>query len=647
MPPVIRSARTFSRDIVQVIAAVERGEIDAFVLPTPQGERIFTSSTNEQHYQVLIEEMSEGALTLSGSGTIVYCNSAFARIVGCQLEKVIGAFFSDLVVAADAGKLKELLAQGCLTSARTELALRGAGGLEVPVYVSFQPLRGADCSRICAVVTDLTEFVEARQAQLRLAAIVENSADAILSTTPEGTILSWNRGAEHLLGYCADEVIGKSILSTIPVDRCESFLRLWERVQSGESIENFELLQLHKNGTRIDAALTLSPIRDRQGRVIAASAIARDNTSRRKAQRRLQSVLESAPDSIVVVNHNGIIVFVNTQAEILFGYLRDEIVGQHLALLFPSCLQDFFGDWLQQDSRARLPGRRHEVSALRADGTEFPSEISLGPVESDEGTLLCGSVRDVSERHGLQRALREKNAQLQAALNTKEHFLSTMSHELRTPLTAIIGYTGILLMKIPGPLNDEQIRQLELVRSSARHLLSIISDLLDLARIEAGNAEVQREQVSCLEVVKQTLHELGPAQVEKGLELRLEEPPGPVTLFTNHCFFRQILTNLVSNAIKYTDQGFIRISCRQHGESMVSVTVTDTGIGIRQEDLSRLFVQFCRIRSESSPSREGVGLGLHLSQKLAILLGGRITVESVFGQGSSFTLTLPVGQSQD
>ena len=633
------------RDISELIAAVRSGEIDALVLPTPRGERIFTCVSQEEPYRVLIEAMSEGALTLSPDGTILYCNSAFAQLLGNSLEKVIGSRLPSFVIPPDAAKITLLLDNGSHGPARAEVSLLSRRGQTVPVFISVQPLRNGERDPICAVVTNLTEVVQARQAQLRLAEIVEHSADAIFAISAAGIVQSWNRGAENLLASSASEITGRSILPSVAVDRCEEFLGLLQQVCSGQSAQNIETVLLRPGGARVDVTLTLSPIRDHHGQVTGASAIARDNSAGKRHQRRLQGVLEAAPDAIVVVNHNADIVFVNTQAEILFGYRRSRMIGRPLSLLIPRCVNEFLGNWFQQEHNGRLPGTRHEISAVRADGSEFPAEMSLGAVESEDGTLLCGSVRDTSERHSFQQALREKNAQLQVALNAKEYFLSTMSHELRTPLTAIIGFIGILLMKISGPLNDAQVRQLELIRSSAKHLLAIICDLLDLGRIEAGKAKLQVELVSCLELVHEVSLELSGAIELKSLQFHILPPDSPVNLPTDRRFLRQIIVNLLTNAIKYTDTGSVTVSWRQEthpSEGTVSFRVADTGMGIQKSDLPRLFIGFSRVQNEFGPPREGTGLGLHLSQKLALLLGGRITVESEFGKGSVFTLTLPL-----
>jgi protein-histidine pros-kinase len=240
--------------------------------------------------------------------------------------------------------------------------------------------------------------------------------------------------------------------------------------------------------------------------------------------------------------------------------------------------------------------------------------------------------------------LQEKNEELESANLAKDRFLASMSHELRTPLNAIIGFTGTLLMKLPGPLTAEQTKQLQTVQSSAKHLLSLINDLLDLAKIESGKVSITFESVVCQGVVEEVRTTLRPLAEKKGLSFRLELPPAELVLKTDRRALSQILLNLVNNAIKFTEQGEVCVELGQHrvnGSTNTQISVHDTGIGLRKEDQEKLFQAFTQMGNTGARRHEGTGLGLHLSQKLAELLGGRIQFNSELGKGSTFTLVLP------
>ncbi len=361
-------------------------------------------------------------------------------------------------------------------------------------------------------------------------------------------------------------------------------------------------------------------------------------------------LLESMPDGIVMVNGAGCIVVANSQAERLFGYGPDELRGLAVDHLLPARYRDAHGGHrahYSQQPRKRAMGSGLDLWGLRRDGTEFPIEISLSPLRTAEGAFVLSAIRDVSERKRIEQALQEKNAELARANEAKDRFLASMSHELRTPLNAIIGFTGTLLMQLPGPLNEEQTRQLRMVQQGGRHLLALINDLLDVARIAAGKTEVQLSRVGLRTVVEDVAQTLHPQAQSRGLQLAVELPDGPAEAVTDRRLLSQILLNLVGNALKFTEVGGVRIvvhrepgGCEAAGSPWM-LRVIDTGPGIDEADQARLFAPFSRAQTAAARQQEGSGLGLHLSRQLAELLGGSLRLNSTVGVGSTFELCLP------
>ncbi|MFM9434736.1 two-component system, sensor histidine kinase and response regulator [Janthinobacterium sp. CG_23.3] len=247
------------------------------------------------------------------------------------------------------------------------------------------------------------------------------------------------------------------------------------------------------------------------------------------------------------------------------------------------------------------------------------------------------------ELETINREIALKNLELAEASRMKSAFIANMSHELRTPLNAIIGFTGALLMKLPGPLTVEQDKQLNTIRSSARHLLSLINDILDVAKIEAGKLTLTLETVHYQQLINEVADTLRPLAEQKGLELQVALPDQPVRVETDRRALAQILINLLNNAIKFTERGTVRVNLTERpeeGHTLTEMSVTDSGAGIREEDQSKLFQAFSQLDSTSTRHAEGAGLGLYLCQNLASAIGGALFFNSDYGSGSTFTLAL-------
>jgi signal transduction histidine kinase len=269
------------------------------------------------------------------------------------------------------------------------------------------------------------------------------------------------------------------------------------------------------------------------------------------------------------------------------------------------------------------------------------------------------SIRKTQERalieakESLERRVAERTQELalekeraESADRLKSSFLATMSHELRTPLNSIIGFTGILLQGMVGSLNDEQKKQLGMVQNSSRHLLNLISDVLDISKIEAGQLEIDCKPFSAAESISRTMDMLRPAALRKNLRFDTLIEAGLPTMHGDRRRFEQILINLVGNAIKFTEQGTVLVHGRVTAQGII-VSVTDTGIGIRPEDLAKMFLPFRQIDNGLTRKHEGTGLGLAICRKLARMMGGEIVVDSHWGVGSTFTLNVPIGIAPD
>jgi PAS domain S-box-containing protein len=476
-----------------------------------------------------------------------------------------------------------------------------------------------------------------------LAAIVRSSHDAIIGVTLDGTVITWNDAAEQLYGYRADEIIGYPAEVLYPSARRTEETAVLAQVASGRFLDEYVTERVRRDGVTVTVSLSTSPITDRDGVTIGAATISRDIARARRKEAKWRAMLEAAPDAIVAVDAAGRITLVNAQTERLFGYQRHELLGQLIEILVPEQAREIHPQHRSRylnDPKPRPMGAGIELSALRRDGTQFPAEISLSAIETEEGNLVAAAIRDVSERIRFERQLREKNVELEKASKAKDAFLASMSHELRTPLNAIIGFTGTLLMGLPGPLNEAQTHQLQLVETSGQHLLSLINDLLDLAKIESGKVEITPEEIDCCGVVKEVVQSMRPLAEQQGITLSADLPTGRCVAVADRRAMGQILINLVHNAIKFTREGEVRITLRRPEKDIVwSLHVTDTGPGIQPEEQARIFDAFERSSATRRQGAEGTGLGLYISHKLAELMGLRIGVRSVPGEGSTFSVS--------
>ncbi|HEX2080393.1 MAG TPA: ATP-binding protein [Longimicrobium sp.] len=392
-----------------------------------------------------------------------------------------------------------------------------------------------------------------------------------------------------------------------------------------------------------------------------------------ESEARTAEIVGSALEAIITFGDDRRIQLFNAAAERTFGVPEWEAVGRPMdELLAP----EFRGQALEEMCTAAaqravsvasgkgagepdIPPREHALTGLRANGETFPLEASVSCLQLDSERVYTVIGRDVSERkrqeeelrnavEHLERTSRELqsvNAQLQArqrelenAMASRSRFYASMSHELRTPINAILGYSALLLDNIYGPLNEQQVRGIERANQAAKHLLELVNDILDLSKIEAGKIDLEVQSATFPDVVQDLFVTVRPLADEHGTELTLEAE-GEVTVTTDPRRVRQIVLNLLSNAIKFGEGKPITVRTRPTEEGGVEVDVCDRGRGIEPENLERIFDEFVQL---AHPDQQmGTGLGLPISRRLAVLLGGSLTVESAVGEGSTFRLSLP------
>lgn len=399
-----------------------------------------------------------------------------------------------------------------------------------------------------------------------------------------------------------------------------------------------------------------------------ASAVAAER-SLRESEERFQAFMDESPAIAWVVDEQGRHTYVNRAWADALGVNRQAWLGRTAADVAPRPLAERLDRW---SSEVMASGRpiRSVAEEIHTDGADAFWDVSVFPFRSSAGRPFVGGIAvDVTARVRAEQLLREsketleqkvaeRTADLEAACvraesadQVKTAFLATMSHELRTPLNSIIGFTSIVLQGLAGPLTDEQRKQLEMVRTSARHLLALVSDLLDISRVESGLVTIASAPFDLRRSVTRVVESIRTQARVKGLALHVAIEPGLDQMLGDERRFEQILLNLLSNAIKFTQRGEVEVSLdsvdgadlpdAEPGQRAVRLRVRDTGIGIRAEDMPLLFQPFRQLDSGLARAHEGSGLGLAICRRLAGLMGGYIRVESEFGRGSTFVVTLP------
>ena len=495
---------------------------------------------------------------------------------------------------------------------------------------------------------------ESEIARNLLAAIVESSQDAIISKDLNSIINSWNKGAERIFGFEAAEVIGQPVTILIPPDLHAEEAQILERIRRGERIEHFDTIRRRKDGSLVNISLTISPIKNERGEVVGASKIARDITEREQAQREIRfqaNLLDAVEQAVIATDLTGTIIYWNSFAEKLYGWSTAEALGSNILETTPTKLSRDQGQEILS-SLQKGQGWSGEFMVQRRDGSEFPAMVTDSPIFSDKGELI-GIVgvsvdnterrRGEAEREQLLAREREARAEAEAANRLKDEFLATLSHELRNPLNVVIGYAEILRRSDEPPNPAFVNKAADVIRRNALAQSQLISDLLDLSRLQMRKLSLNCQPVSLATVISDAIETVKEEASAKGISLNVDLQTEILVVDGDPIRLGQIAWNLLNNAVKFTPTGgHINVVLSEDGGE-ARLVVQDSGQGISAEFLPHVFEIFRQGDASSVRRQGGMGIGLALVKQLVELHGGRIVAESVgVGGGAQFTVWMPL-----
>jgi two-component system, LuxR family, sensor kinase FixL len=608
-----------------------------------------------------LDEADDTLLALAATGvgtwrfdieTKVIALSAKAReILGAEGSSLDYSTFLDFLHPDDRDLIDQALCDGFAGENEDDIEVRAASPAHAHRRLWLRGRRLAapeGGGEIRGIVIDISLRDTAETACCRLAAIAASCDDAIVAKTLDGIVTDWNRGAQLIFGYSAEEMIGKPVSILLPPGQQDDMEAILARIRCGDHIEHCETQRRRKDGTIIDVSLSVSPLRDSKGRLFGASKVARDITAAKRAQAELaargahlQSILDTVPEAMIVIDTTGIINSFSTTAERLFGYKSAEAIGRNVSMLMPSPYQEQHDSHLERYARTgerRIIGKGRLVVGKRKDGSTFPMEIVVGEMQSGEQRFFTGFVRDLTERQQTQLRMQELQAELihMSRVTTLGEMASTLAHELNQPLTAAASYLNGA-RRLLDNLKTENVAVLrDAVDRAAEQALragQIIRRLREF--VARGDSERQIEDLRKLIEEASALALVGAK--ETGVRVSFELDAQAVTVLADKVQVQQVLVNLMRNAVEAmqeVERRELKVSTRRIDKETVQIDVADTGPGIAPEIAKQLFQPFVTTK------RHGMGVGLSISRTIIESHGGHLWVQARDDGGAIFHLTL-------
>ncbi len=598
-----------------------------------------------------LEAASVGVWAWELSRRHIALSNLAARLLGTDQPAISQDELLELVHPDDRGAMERSVQDNLCAGCLLDLDFRIADG-------QWRRIRGQAGPKNALAHGILLDIGLRRSTQIansRLAAIVSSSDDAIVGKNIDGVVTDWNQGAQLIFGYRADEMIGKPVSLLLPPELEGEEEAILGRIRKGERVDHFETRRRRKDGTVIDVSVTISPVFDDQGNLIGASKVARDITSAKRAQSQLQereahlqSVLDTVPDAMIVIDTRGIMQSFSATAERLFGYSSTEVVGQNVSILMPepygSQHDSFLARYLATGEK-RIIGIGRVVVGRRKGGSTFPMELAVGEMRSGDRRFFTGFVRDLTERQQTQQRLQDLQAELifMSRFTALGEMASTLAHELNQPLTAVTSYLNGARRLLDGGKEEDMPIVRGAVDSAAEQALragQIIKRLREF--VARGESDRRGEDLQKLIEEASALALVGAK--ESGARVTFSFDPHIESVMVDKVQIQQVILNLMRNALEAMQEVECRelvVTTRPLDLKTVEIAVADTGPGIAPEIAAKLFQPFMTTK------RHGMGVGLSISRTIVEAHGGKLRAEPNPGGGTIFRLTLRTVTSEE
>ena len=631
----------------------------------------------EERLRSIFDNALGSMITIDEKGTVDTFNVAAEKLFGYSREEVIGKNVKMLMPYSFASEHDEYLSSYQQTGNKKvigvgrEVVAQRKDGSTVPVHLSIGEMRLDGKKFFIGTLQDISQQKQAqsliKKQGERLRTIFDNAIGCMITIDEHGIVEDFNSASEKLFGYHRDEVIGENVKILMPnsfASEHDEYLSAYRNTGDKKVIGiGREVVAQRKDGSTVPVHLSIGEMHlDGKkffiGTLQDISQQKQAQTQIKKQEERLRSIFDNAIGCMITINDRGIVDDFNSASEKLFGYKKEEVVGQNVKMLMPKSFaveHDLYIDAYKNTGIKKIIGSGREVVALSKSGREIPVHLSVGEMNLDGKTYFIGTLQDITQQKAAQNLISEQNNKLieekervEVAMQAKDNFLATMSHEIRTPINGVVGMLGLLKHT---DLDQDQRNKIGIAQSSADNLLIVINDILDFSKIEAGKLDFEAIDFNLSSHLGDFAKQMSLRAEEKHLELILDlsqcqhdnviGDPGRV---------RQIFTNLVSNATKFTEYGeiVVKIATEQTSEGEIKLTcsVSDTGIGIPSEKIDTLFDSFTQVDSSTTRKYGGTGLGLSICKKLCEMMKGRIWIESKLGKGTRFNFELFLGKSK-